>query len=134
VKKRILLVEDHTDTAVVLKNQLAFLGYETTTAKNGLEAVDLAGSENLDLIVMDIRMPEMDGFDAMMKIRNNPKTQSIPIVAATAQAMPGEREKCLTAGFDDYLAKPFTHVELGYAIEQLLRKRSYQQRLKPLPD
>lgn len=68
----------------------------------------------------------MDGFDAMMKIRNNPKTQSIPIVAATAQAMPGEREKCLTAGFDDYLAKPFTHVELGYAIERVLRKRSYQ--------
>jgi CheY-like chemotaxis protein len=72
-------------------------------------------------------MPEMDGFEAMIKIRNNPKTQFIPIVAATAQAMPGEREKCLMAGFDDYLAKPFAHVELGYAIEQLLRKRSYQK-------
>jgi CheY-like chemotaxis protein len=55
VKKRILLVEDHTDTADVLKSQLAFLGYETTIAKNGLEAVDLAGSENSDLIVMDIK-------------------------------------------------------------------------------
>jgi CheY-like chemotaxis protein len=127
VKKRILLVEDHTDTLDVLKNQLTFLGYEATIAKNGVEAVSLAESENPDLIVMDIMLPKMNGFEATAQIRHNPKTKSIPILAATAKAMPGDRERCLSAGFDGYLAKPFTHIELGHAIAQILNKRFYRK-------
>lgn len=122
MKKLILLVEDHTDTLDVLKNELTFLGYDTAIAKNGIEAVSLSESENPDLIIMDIMLPKMNGFEATAQIRHNPKTKSIPILAATAKAMPGDREKCLNAGFDGYLAKPFTHVELGHAIAQILNK------------
>jgi CheY-like chemotaxis protein len=72
---------------------------------------------------MDIRMPKMDGLEAVARIRNNPKTRSIPIIAATGNALPGDREKCLDSGCDDYLAKPFTHRELRAAIEKLLVTR-----------
>jgi CheY-like chemotaxis protein len=124
VKKRILLVEDHIDTSDVMEKELAVLGYESKVAKNGLEAVQMAASENPDLIIMDIMLPKMNGIEATLQIRSNPKTRSIPILAATAKAMPGDREKCLNEGFDGYLAKPFTHRELGYAIERLLEKQS----------
>ncbi|MGH7826879.1 MAG: response regulator, partial [Candidatus Binatia bacterium] len=67
-------------------------------------------------------LPTMNGFEAIAKIRSSPKTRFIPILAATAKAMPGDRELCLKAGCDGYLAKPFSHVELGQAIEELLKK------------
>ena len=89
-------------------------------AENGAEAVALAASEAPDLIVMDIRMPEMNGLDAAARIRQSPKTGAIPILAATAKAMPGDREKCLASGCSGYIAKPFTHRELGAAIRGLL--------------
>ena len=76
-----------------------------------------------DLIVMDIIMPKMDGLQAATQIRQNSKTQAIPILAATAMAMPGDREKCLAGGCDGYIAKPFTYRELGAAIQKLLDKR-----------
>jgi CheY-like chemotaxis protein len=129
VKKRILLVEDNRVVLEIFTHALKFLGYETTIAQNGIEAVDLAGSENPDLIMMDIMLPKMNGFEATTQIRNNPKTQFIPILATTAMALPGDREKCLQAGCDGYLAKPFTHKELGHAIERLLQKRSAQNNL-----
>jgi len=124
MKKRILLVEDDPGTIDVVGKELEFLGYEVTLAKNGIEAVALAASELPDLIVMDILMPSMDGLQAAAQIRKDPKTKDIPILAATARAMPGDREKCLKGGCDDYIAKPFTHTELGAAIEGLLKNRS----------
>jgi two-component system, cell cycle response regulator DivK len=124
VKKRILVVEDHSDTLEILAHQLGFLGYDLAVAKDGIEAVDLAGSEGPDLIIMDIMLPKMDGFEATAQIRNNPTTRSIPILAATAKAMPGDRERCLRAGCDGYLAKPFSHIELGQAIDEVLKKQS----------
>lgn len=124
VKKRILIVEDHSDTLEIMAYQLGFLGYEMAVARDGVEAVDLAGSARPDLIIMDIMLPKMDGFEATSQIRNNPKTRSIPILAATAKAMPGDRERCLQAGCDGYLAKPFSHLELGQAIDELLKKKS----------
>jgi two-component system cell cycle response regulator DivK len=129
VKKRILLVEDNNDALEIFAHALNFLGYETTIAKNGTEAVDLAGTENPDLIMMDIMLPKMNGFEATAQLRNNPKTQFIPILAATSMALPGDREKCLRAGCDGYLAKPFTHKELGFAIERLLEKRLAQNNI-----
>ena len=116
-------MEDNNDALEIFAHALNFLGYETTFARNGIEAVDLAGTENPDLIMMDIMLPKMNGFEATSQIRNNPKTRFIPILAATARALPGDREKCLRAGCDGYLAKPFTHKELGHAIERLLNKR-----------
>lgn len=124
MKKRVLLVEDNLATVDVMRQELEFLGYEVTVAENGVEAVEMAQSELPDLIVMDILMPKMDGLLAASRIRENPKTQSIPILAATAKALPGDREKCLQSGCDDYLAKPFTHRELGAAIRRLLKDQS----------
>lgn len=120
MKKRILLVEDDLGTIELMKQELEVLGYEVTVAKNGLEAVEMVSSVLPELIVMDILMPKMDGFQAVSRIRSNPTTRTIPILAATAKAMPGDREKCLAQGCDGYIAKPFTYRELGAAIEKLL--------------
>ncbi len=122
MQKRILLVEDDPGTIDVMQLELEFLGYEVTVAKNGVEGVEMAISQLPDLIVMDIRMPKMDGLQAASLIRSNPKTKDIPILAATVNALPGDREKCLNAGCDDYIAKPFTYRELGGAIDRLLRE------------
>lgn len=123
MKKRILLVEDNAATIDVMRQELEFLGYEVTVAENGVEGVEMAISQLPDLIIMDIRMPKMDGFRAASKIRKNPKTHATPILAATAKALPGDREKCLASGCDDYIAKPFTHRELGAAIKKLLKEQ-----------
>jgi len=122
MKKRILLVEDHSGTIEVMQQELEVLGYEVTVAENGVKAVEMATSESPDLIVMDIIMPKMDGLQATSQIRKNPKTKDIPILAATALARPGDREKCLEGGCDGYIAKPFTHKQLGVAIEKLFEK------------
>ena len=123
MKQRILLVEDNPGTIDVMRQELEVLGYEVTVAKNGIEAVEMAASLLPDLIVMDIVMPKMDGLQAASRIHQNPKTRTIPILAATAMALPGDKEKCLAGGCDDYIAKPFTYRELGAAIVKLLEKR-----------
>jgi CheY-like chemotaxis protein len=105
----------------VLQKELEFLGYESMIAEDGRKAVDLASSYLPDLILMDISLPKMDGLEAASLIRKDPKTETIPILAATARALPGDREKCLQGGCDDYIAKPFTHRELGAAIKRLLK-------------
>lgn len=119
MKKHVLLVEDHPGTIEVMQLELEVLGYEVTVAENGLEAVEKAAGEPPDLIVMDMIMPKMDGFQAAVSIRQNPKTRNIPILAATALARPGDREKCLESGCNGYIAKPFTHRQLGAAIDRL---------------
>jgi CheY-like chemotaxis protein len=121
--KRVLLVEDNKRTVDVLSQELTLLGYQVLAATSGEEAISKASDECPDLIIMDVRMPKMDGLEAVARIRNNPKTRSIPIIAATGNALPGDREKCLDSGCDDYLAKPFTHRELRAAIEKLLVTR-----------
>lgn len=121
MKKRILLVEDDPGTIDVMRDELNFLSYEVALAENGLKAVEMAASGLPDLIVMDIRLPKMDGLQATSLIRADPKTKNIPILAATVNALPGDREKCLAAGCDGYIAKPFTHRELGAAIQKLLK-------------
>ena len=120
----ILLVEDNDVTVDLMREQLKFLGYQVVIARNGAEAVASAIAELPDLIVMDIQMPVMDGREATARIRKEPKTQSIPILASTAKAMSGDREKCLKAGCDDYIAIPFTHRQLQAAIQKLLNKPS----------
>lgn len=121
MKKRILLVEDNPATIDVMQKELEFLGYESLIVQDGKEAVEKSVSYQPDLIIMDISLPKMDGMEASALIRKNPKTQVIPILAATARALPGDKEKCLQAGCDDYIAKPFTHRELGAVIKRLLK-------------
>ena len=124
MKKRVLLAEDHLGTIEVMQQELEVLGYEVVVAQNGLEAVEKAVAESPDVIVMDMLMPKMDGFQAASSIRQNPKTKDIPILAATALARPGDREKCLESGCDGYIAKPFTHKQLGAAIDRLFEAQS----------
>ena len=124
MKTKILLVEDNPATMEVVHQELDVLGYDVAIAKNGTEAVEMAGSELPDLIIMDMLMPKMDGSEATARIRKNPKTQAIPILAATARALPEDRDKCLASGCDDYIAKPFTYRELHAAIEKLLKRQS----------
>ena len=122
MKKKILLVEDNPATVDVIQKELEFLGYESIVAWDGKEGVEKAVSHLPDLIIMDISLPKMDGLEASSLIRKNPKTQSIQILAATARALPGDREKCIEAGCNDYIAKPFTHRELGAVIKKLLKE------------
>ena len=124
MKRKILLVEDHPANVEMLTMGLEFLGYAVTVAGDGNEAVEMASSQLPDLIVMDILLPNMNGLEAASRIRSNPKTRAIPILAATALAMPGDMEKCLESGCDAYLAKPFTPKQLAAAIEKLLKDRS----------
>ncbi len=123
-KKRVLLAEDHPGTIEVMQTELEVLGYEVVVAQDGQEAVEKAATESPDLIVMDIIMPKLDGFQATARIRENPRTKDIPILAATALARPGDREKCLESGCNGYIAKPFTHRQLGAAIDKLFEARA----------
>ncbi len=124
MKNKILIVEDNADLLQVLQLQLEDRGYETILASNGKQAVDFAAAQVPDLILMDIRMPEMDGFQATRLIRQNPKTRSIPILAVTVLETHEERELCLQSGCDDYIPKPFTFSLLFSHIEKLLKQDS----------
>ncbi len=118
--RKILIVEDSPDMVNMLQMLLKHRGYDSFTAKNGKEAVDMAASQLPDLILLDIMLPNMDGIEAARLIRQNPKTHSILILAVTAKAFPEDREECLKNGCNDYLAKPFTLEELASKIEKLL--------------
>lgn len=123
MKKKALLVEDDRANAEVMKMELDFLGYDVVVAYNGPDAITLARAEKPDVIVLDILLPKMDGLEAAVEIRLDPEIQRVPILAATALAAPGDRERCLQGGCDGYLAKPFTYKELGIALDRLLDKR-----------
>ena len=123
MKKRILLVEDNESTIDVVEMELECLGYEVTVAKDGLEALRMISELVPDLVIMDIQLPKLDGFEAVRQIRANPKIQNVPILAATAKALKGDREKCLAVGCDGYIAKPFTHRELDRAMNEVFKRR-----------
>lgn len=116
----ILLAEDNEANIMTISSYLNAKGYRLLFAKNGQEAITLAKSKHPDLILMDIQMPDMDGLDAIQNIRCEPNLVDIPIIALTALAMPGDREKCLNAGSNDYLTKPVNLKHLAQRIQQLL--------------
>lgn len=116
----ILVVEDNKDLAELLKLSLHFYGYEASIAGDGTEAVKSAIANHPDLILMDMMMPKVDGFETTVELRQHPKTKAIPILAATALASSRDEEKCLATGCDGYIAKPFTPRELAEAIGKLL--------------
>jgi PAS domain S-box-containing protein len=116
----ILLAEDNPDNIQTLLNYLQAKGFDVEVAKNGIEAVEKVDSWHPDLILMDISMPEMDGLEAMRQIRANPQRATLPIIALTAFAMAGDREKCLAAGANEYLAKPVQIRQLVQLIQSFL--------------
>ena len=103
---RILLVEDNEMNRDMLSRRLQRRGFEVLLAVDGAEGIDKARSERPDLILMDMSLPVKDGYEASRELKDDPVTSAIPIIALTAHAMVGDREKCLAAGCDDYDSKP----------------------------
>jgi two-component system, cell cycle response regulator DivK len=120
-KKRILIAEDNLDLTYILLRLVENAGYDSILAVNGREAVDMAASQQPDLILMDVMMPVMDGIEATRQIRQNPKTSSIPIIAVTAMSSIRDKERCLENGCNDYMSKPFTPSQLSAKIQQVLK-------------
>jgi len=117
----ILLAEDQETTILMISDYLSALGYQIIVAQDGVEAVKLCKEKYPALILMDIQMPVMNGLDAIEEIRANTDIATIPIIALTALAMSGDRERCLKAGANEYLSKPVNLKELVATIERLLR-------------
>jgi len=120
---KILLVEDNEMNRDMLTRRLQRKGYELVIAADGKEALRKAQSQTPDLILMDIRLPVMDGWEAMRRIKIMPETQYIPIIALTAHAMTGDMEKCMDAGCDDYDIKPIDLPRLLEKMQALLNNQ-----------
>jgi two-component system, cell cycle response regulator DivK len=108
----ILVVEDQEDNRQILRDLLGNAGYELTEAENGEEAITAAGKQRPDLILMDIQLPIMDGYEATRLIRTNPDLRSVPIIAVTSYALAGDEDKALAAGCDGYVTKPYSPRDL----------------------
>ncbi len=117
---RILLAEDNEINITAIGDYLTDKGFPLTIARNGREAVEMALETNPDLILMDIQMPELDGLSAIRQLRAKPGFARTPIIAITALTMPGDRERCLAAGANEYMAKPLSLRKLVAMIEQLV--------------
>jgi len=117
---RILLVEDNEMNRDMLSRRLARRGFDVLIAENGQLGVDLTVSERPDLVLMDMSLPVMDGWEATRRLKADPNTSAIPIIALSAHAMASDRELALAAGCDDYDSKPVDLTRLVRKIEQLL--------------
>jgi two-component system cell cycle response regulator DivK len=116
--ERILVVEDNEKNMKLFRDVLQAKGYNTLEATTGEEAVELALSHEPALVLMDVQLPGIDGVEALARLRRDERTASIPVLALTAQAMHGDRERFLDAGFTGYLAKPVDVVELIQAVQE----------------
>lgn len=125
---KVLYVEDNPQNMRLVRKMLLIGGYEMIEATDGLTGVEVALREMPDLILMDMNLPDIDGMEATARLRKNPQTAPIPIIALTANAMHGDRERFLSSGCDGYIAKPITKNELlntiSYFLAQSERSRS----------
>ncbi len=119
---KLLLVEDNEMNRDMLSRRLMRKGYEVVMAVDGAEGVEMAQSQSPDLILMDMSLPIVDGWEATRQLKAVPGTRSIPVIALTAHAMSGDREKALEAGCDDYDSKPIEFPRLLGKIEGLLKR------------
>jgi two-component system cell cycle response regulator DivK len=106
------VVEDQEDNRQILRDLLGNAGYELTEAENGEEAIAAVGRRRPDLILMDIQLPVMDGYEATRRIRTNPDLNAVPIIAVTSYALAGDEEKALAAGCNGYVGKPYSPRDL----------------------
>lgn len=120
---KILLVEDNEMNWDMLSRRLRRRGYDVIVATDGQKAIEMAVSESPDLILMDMGLPVLDGWEATRQIKQANETQLVPIIALTSHAMQGDREKAISAGCDDYDVKPIDFPRLLSKIEQLLPPR-----------
>jgi two-component system, cell cycle response regulator DivK len=115
---QILVVEDNEKNMKLFRDVLLATGYRTLEATTGTEAVDLAAEHSPDLVLMDIQLPDIDGVEALGRLRADSRTASVPVLALTAQAMQGDRERFLAAGFDGYLSKPVNIAEFVATVKR----------------
>ena len=113
---KILYIEDNEDNLYMLSNRLMRRGYEVVLARDGEQGIAMAGSEAPALILMDLSLPVIDGWEATRRLKTEPLTRNIPVIALSAHAMAGDREKAIAAGCDDYDTKP---VELPRLLEKI---------------
>lgn len=123
----ILLAEDNESSILTTSDYLEALGYRVIVARNGLEALEWCREQPPALILMDIQMPKMDGLEAIRQIRSDVQLRHIPIIALTALAMKGDRERCIEAGAHEYLSKPVRLRELVQLIEMHLANTREQR-------
>ena len=119
--KKILIVEDNELNRDVLSRRLGSRGYQVSVASHGEEGLRLAQTERPDLILMDLGLPELDGWECTRRLKASPNTRTIPIIALTAHAMLGDRERALEAGCDDFDTKPINFSGLLAKMERLLQ-------------
>lgn len=120
---RILYIEDNPQNMRLVRKMLRMGGYEMLEATDGISGVDIALAEMPDLILMDINLPDIDGMEATKRLKANPQSSAIPIIALTANAMHGDKEQFIEAGCDGYLAKPVTRNELLNTVSYFLEHR-----------
>lgn len=117
---RILVVEDNPDNRVLISDVLMSLDYDVSVAVDGQEGIAKTGSDKPDLILMDMSLPVLDGWEATRRLKADPLMSHIPIIALTAHAMVGDREKAIDAGCNDYISKPIDLRELASKLAQYL--------------
>ena len=108
MSRRILVIEDNPQNLELMTYLLRAFGYITLTATDGVEGIEVVRREKLDLIICDVHLPRVDGYEVAQQLKRDPMLRRIPLVAVTALAMVGDREKVLAAGFDGYIDKPIT--------------------------
>jgi CheY-like chemotaxis protein len=121
---RILVVEDNEWSRDIIARRLSRRGYQVICAADGRRGIAMAHDQSPDLILMDMSLPEIDGWDAVRRLKADPATRAIPIVALTAHAMASDRKKAIDAGCDDYYTKPVDFESLVRAMEALLETRN----------
>lgn len=120
MSKKILVVEDTEDNRQILRDLLGMAGYEMVEAQDGAQGVAIAAEQRPDLILMDIQMPVMDGYEATRRIKADPALASIPIIAVTSYALSGDEAKTRAAGCDGYIAKPYSPRQMLAKVREIL--------------
>jgi len=120
MSKRILIVEDTEDNRQIMRDVLSNAGYNLIEAQTGEEGVTMAGAHRPDLILMDIQLPVLDGYEATRRIKGDPALRHIPIIAVTSYALSGDEAKTRAAGCDGYVAKPFSPRQLLLKVREFL--------------
>jgi two-component system cell cycle response regulator DivK len=121
---RVLYIEDNDDNVYMLKMRLELLdGFEVLTAGDGEQGCDMAAAERPDLVLMDLEMPGIDGWEATRRLKSNPQTRDIPVIALSAHALAGSREKALAAGCDEFDTKPVEFDRLLATMRRVLAGR-----------
>lgn len=120
--KKVLIVDDEEFVRQLIQIKLKFCGIETVEAGNGIEAIEKAASEKPDLILLDVMMPKMNGFEACQRLKANQATAHIPIVMLTARGDPSAKERGENAGALEYLTKPFSPQKLAERVQEILKQ------------